>query len=118
MILFNKDFEYFFDKHTKAYVKKDFQECLFTAIKCFKLKKTEEQKIISLKMIRFSAEKLIESLISQPLNYEDKYNDENDEKCSFCKKKITDRKLICGVGVNVCHECIKEMYSIIKRSID
>ena len=111
-----EDFESSLDKCTKAYEKRDFQECLYAALNCFKIAvKSGEvfKKIAAIRMVKFSAEKLMEEFQSQPVNCEPKLK---NEICSLCYKSNENMKFINGVDVHICHECIVTMYDAIHES--
>lgn len=105
-----RDFEHFLEKCTQAYKKRDYQECLYAALNCFKLAVKSEEKIAAIRMIKFSSEKLIEELQTQTVNCEIKLN---NDMCSFCKKSEKNMKFITGVDLHICHECIETMYDAI-----
>jgi len=109
----DKDYEYYLEKCTQANERNDFKGCLNAALDCFKLvdKSNDDlKKKAAVRMIKYSAEKLLEELQKETINDEMK---PNSETCSFCRKSGEHMKFVCGVDVRICHECIDSAYGVI-----
>jgi hypothetical protein len=94
---------------TKAYEKEEFCQCLYLALQYLKTDINSRDiccNIAALRIIRFSAEKLIDKALGESSHR--KQNIENDV-CSFCFKSGEDMCFVNGVSARICYDCIRSI---------
>jgi hypothetical protein len=111
----NSNISRFVSDVTEAYDNGDFKKCLYLALKYFNsgagLNEIQNN-IAVLRIIRFSAEALIDKIQGETKHVESALK---EEVCSFCFKSGKDIQFFNGVNIRICHECVKTMHNLIVK---